>query len=156
MLLASDVKLRRAELRALLEAWARIDVIGECAAGLEVLARVRELAPQVLILDVSRDASQAAMLVIEALQRHAPQVKIIALSHSMNREFLLELLRTGVQGCLSSQIVSAELVNAVEAVVRGQVFLCPAASDVLLSGYRAQAQRIRAASLAKGQAHHGK
>lgn len=137
--LASNFILLRAGLRSILEERNNISIVGESAVGVEAVAQVRELHPDILILDVCAN-DHHALDVIEPVQRELGATKIIALSDTENREFALRLLRAGVKGYLTHLDAVGELVSAVQTVAHDQVFLCPTASSALVTKYRARAR----------------
>lgn len=146
VLLASDFVLLRAGLHALLQACANVEVIGECAAGPETIERVKETQPDILIVDVS-PADRETFSAIKSLWKETSATRIIALSATADSEFVLQLLRAGVLGCLSEHEAMTELVSAVNAVALGEVFLCPSASGALLDKYRKQSQTRKRVAL---------
>jgi DNA-binding NarL/FixJ family response regulator len=137
-LLCSDFVLLREGLCALLANYPNIEVIGQSAGTKETLARTQELAPGVVLLHVSQD-DEEAFKTIEHL-RSGPAPPIIAVAASQDHHLIMRLLRAGVRGYLSDREAEAELVLAVEAVARGEVFLCPSAGQALLTRYRKQSQ----------------
>jgi len=135
VLLASELVSPGTQLRALLVGSTNVEVVGEGASGPEVLACAREVKPHILIIDVyPRDRELLAG--IERLRRDMPGIKVVVLSTAADREFVLRLLRAGVNSYLLERDIERHLVSAVKAVAGGHVFLCPYACGALLAGYR--------------------
>jgi DNA-binding NarL/FixJ family response regulator len=133
--LLGDFVLLRSGLRALLADSANVEVIGESALEDDTAARVQDLQPSVVVFAVSKDEDDVFKTVkdLGALATH-----IVAVSPNHDSDFVLSLLRAGVHGYLSNHEAPAELVRALDAVARGEVFLCPSASKALLAEYRCQ------------------
>ncbi len=136
ILLVSDFVLLRAGLGALLADLPNVEVVGECPCQEDVVGCVLETLPDIVLLGISRD--EECLFKALAAMREGAAPRIIAVSAIEERDFVLRLLRAGVQGYLSSQEATAELVRALDAVAQGEVFLCPSASKALLAGYRDQ------------------
>jgi DNA-binding NarL/FixJ family response regulator len=137
ILLASNFALLRAGLAALLARCANVEVVAESTVGPEMVDRVRDIRPDILILEATPDGSDTFGL-IGTLHDVAPATRIIALSATTDRDFALRLLSAGVHGYLSNRGFADELGRAVTTVAQGQVFLCPSASSLLLAEYRRQ------------------
>lgn len=134
IVLADDHTLVRAGIRALLEAMPDVEVVGEAQDGLEAVARVLELAPDVLLVDIAMSGING----LEAAARVAkqsPLVKVIILSMHANEEYVVQALRSGVSGYLLKDSAAAELELALAAVSRGDVYLSPVISRSVIDGY---------------------
>lgn len=130
--LVSDFVLLRSGLRALLADCPNVLVVGESAAQGETPFHVHELEPSVVVLGISKDGEE----VFKAIKQLPPDMPIVAVSPVQDSDFVMRLLRAGVHGYLSHQEAPAELVRAMDAVAKGEVFLCPSASKTLLAEYR--------------------
>jgi DNA-binding NarL/FixJ family response regulator len=147
--LASNLMSLRAGFRALLADCLALECVGESELYGDGLESIEKAQPDVLILDInSHDRKTNAML--KRLTGRIPATRIIALSASGDRRFVLRLLRRGVHGYITHGEASVELIKAIEAVAQGDVFLCPSASGVLLTEYRKRARRRTSGSLAAG------
>lgn len=130
--LISDFVLLRSGLRALLSGCVNVEVVGESAVEGETARLVREMHPNVVILGISKDGEE----VFGTIKDLTPATQVLTVSPIQDSNFVLRLLRAGVRGYLSKQEAPAELVRAMDAVARGEVFLCPSASTALLAEYR--------------------
>ena len=135
VLLVSDFVLLRSGLRALLAGCENVEVVGESAAEGDTAVSVQELQPSLVLLGISNGEEDVFKTIKDLCN---PGTQIMAVSPIQDSEFVLRLLRAGVHGYLSNQEAPAELVRAVDAVARGEVFLCPSASKALLAEYRCQ------------------
>ncbi len=135
----SNYALVTAGFRDILESTGAIQVVGESAVAPSAVDLARQLAPDVLILDVSSDDAQYRSI-IDLVRHEMPRVRIIALSDDENSAFALPLLQSGVLGYLTLRDAAQELDRAISAVMQGQAFLCSSASSALVKGYRTKAR----------------
>jgi len=131
ILLVDDHQMFREGLKAVLKSETDFQVIGEAADGVQAVELSRELAPDVVIMDISMPEMNG----VEATGRiHAesPDIKIIILSMHTEKRFILGALKAGATGIVAKNSASAELRTAIEAVVSGQTYLSPSVSNVLV------------------------
>jgi DNA-binding NarL/FixJ family response regulator len=129
VLLADDHALMREGLRALLTASPGIEVVGEVGNGRDAVRRVEELAPDVLVMDVSMpdlNGIEAARIVREK----RPQTRIVMLSMHSSREHVFRALGAGAAGYVLKDAASGEVIRAVHAVHAGGRYLSPALGDI--------------------------
>ncbi|MGH4035032.1 response regulator transcription factor [Actinomycetota bacterium Odt1-20B] len=127
VLLVDDEPLVRAGLRAVLEAQADIEVVGEAADGAAVIPLVRELRPDVVAMDVRMpllDGIEATRAVLRTVQ---DPPKILVVTTFENDDYVYEALRAGADGFLLKRARPAEIVHAVRLVAEGESLLFPAA-----------------------------
>lgn len=129
--LADDHAVVRAGLKALIQQEAKLVVVGEGADGLEVLAQVPGLAPDVVVLDVSMPRMTGTQVAAE-LRKVCPAVKILALSVHEDRSYLRELLEAGATGYVLKRSAADELIRAIHTVASGSVYVDPAVAGDLV------------------------
>jgi two-component system, NarL family, response regulator NreC len=132
VIIADDHHLVRQGLGALLAAADDITVIGEAATGDEAISLVESLKPDVVVMDVSMprlDGRQAT----ERIQAMGLPTQIVILSMHADVTLVQQLLQSGVRGYLLKRSVSDELLLAIRAASRGEVYLSPAISDSVMS-----------------------
>jgi DNA-binding NarL/FixJ family response regulator len=136
VLLVDDHAMFRAGIKALLEAEGRVDVIGEASSGDEAVDRVRELKPDVVVMDLSMPDSNG----LEATRRIAAlelDTKVLVLTVHAEEEYLVPVVEAGASGYLTKTSADTDLMEAIKVVARGQVFLPPKATTLLLQRYKA-------------------
>jgi DNA-binding NarL/FixJ family response regulator len=136
IVIAEDHHLVRQGIRALLEKAEGIEVVGEAADGHEAVELVNRLLPDVLVVDITMPGLNG----LKAVSRlRALGVKTRALTPSMYEDEALvrQALRNRARGYLVKRSITEELLLAVRAVSRGEVFLCPEVSRVLLDDFLA-------------------
>jgi two-component system nitrate/nitrite response regulator NarL len=109
-----------------------LKIVGEAADGEEALRQVRELAPDVVLMDINMPRMDG-LAVAETLRRDAPNVKVLILSMYSNREYVLRIVRAGAGGYVLKDAPPDDLARAVEAVYRGEAFFSPPVARIALS-----------------------
>ena len=134
IVLADDHQIVRHGLRSLLSAEPDMAVVGEADNGRAVVRLVQELAPQVVIMDISMPDLNG----IEATRQivsDAPGIKVIALSMHSDSLFVLNMFKAGASGYLLKDCALEELVKAVRTVINRKVYLSPGISDIVIKDF---------------------
>jgi two-component system response regulator NreC len=124
ILVADDHGVLRAGLCALLNSEAGLEVVGEAADGHEVLRRVEELRPDVVLLDISMPGLDG-IEVTRRLKKVAPGVRVLILTIHTDRDILQEAIRAGASGYVVKMGAAADLINAIHTVAQGDVYIHP-------------------------------
>ncbi|MEW2399760.1 response regulator transcription factor [Streptomyces sp. NPDC046862] len=151
VLLADDQSLVRAGFKALLDAQPDIEVDGEAADGEEALRRVRELRPDVVLMDIRMpllDGLAATRRITG--DQGLKDVRVVMLTTFELDEYVFEAIRSGASGFLVKDTEPEELVRAVRAVVEGDALLSPGVTRRLIAEFAARSKEPAAvASLAE-------
>ncbi|MEV7191875.1 response regulator transcription factor [Streptomyces sp. NPDC093510] len=135
VVLADDERMVRTALRAILSAEPGIEVAGEAATGAEAVSVVRELKPDVVLMDV-RMPEVDGIRATEQILRTMPQPpRIVVVTTFENDAYVYEALRAGAAGFLLKRADADELVQAVRLVARSESLLFPAAVRALAAEY---------------------
>ncbi len=136
ILLVDDHAMFRAGIKALLEAEGRMIVVGEASTADEAVDNVRELKPDVVVMDLSMPDSNG----LEATRRIAAlelDTKVLVLTVHAEEEYLVPVVEAGASGYLTKTSADTDLIEAIRVVARGEVFLPPKATTLLLQRYKA-------------------
>jgi DNA-binding NarL/FixJ family response regulator len=136
LLLVDDQPLVRAGLRMVFEPEPDVEIVGEAADGDEAVRRVRELGPDVVLMDVRmprRDGIQATRAILGGAFAEPPRV--LVLTTFDDDEYVYEALRAGASGFLLKDAPPEALVAAVRGVVAGDALLAPAVTRRLVEGF---------------------
>jgi DNA-binding NarL/FixJ family response regulator len=134
VLLVDDHELFRSGVRA--ELGDAVEVVGEAASVAEAVGRVKELDPDVVLLDVHLpDGSGDAVVTAVAADR--PAVKFLALSVSDAPEDVIAVIRAGARGYVTKTISPSELVDAIVRVAGGDAVFSPRLAGFVLDAFRA-------------------
>ncbi|MHC4362839.1 MAG: response regulator [Planctomycetota bacterium] len=134
ILLVDDHKITRQGLRSLLENQGDMEVIAEAEEGRTAVRLVREIVPDVVIMDVSMpdlNGMEAARQIVA----DCPGVKIIALSMHSDALFVTEMLKSGASGYLLKDCAFEELALAIRTVSDEKTYLSPSISGVVVNDY---------------------
>lgn len=118
LVLVDDHELVRAGIRTLLNTIDAIEVIGECGDGLDAIAMVKRLQPDLLVLDISIK-SLSGMEVVKQISAQSIPVKILILSMHNNVEYVAKCLKDGADGYLLKDAAVDELEPAIRKVLQG-------------------------------------
>jgi len=141
VLLADDQSLVRAGFKALLSAQPDIEVAGESADGEEALRTVRELRPDVVLMDIRMplvDGLAATRRITE--DPDLAHVKVVMLTTFELDSYVFEAIRSGASGFLVKDTEPDELLRAVRAVVGGDALLSPSVTRRLISEFAARSK----------------
>ncbi|MFB7177004.1 response regulator [Streptomyces sp. NPDC056257] len=147
VLLADDQLLVRAGFRALLDAQPDIEVAGEAANGEEAVRLVRELRPDVVLMDIRMpvlDGLEATRRITE--DGGLTAVRVVMLTTFELDEYVFEAIRSGASGFLVKDTEPEELLRAVRAVVGGDALLSPGVTRRLIAEFAARSKQPAAAA----------
>ncbi len=113
-----------------------IEVVGEAADGIEAVARVRELTPDVAIMDV-RMPRATGIEAARTIGTAVPETKVIMLTVSDDASDLYEAVRAGVNGYLLKEVAIGEVADAVRAVAAGHSLVSPSMASKLFTEFSA-------------------
>ena len=115
LVLADDHATIRDALKLLLSGQPDLQVVGEAVDGQQAVDAAVALKPDVLLMDVSMPGMNG-LQATAAVRQRAPGVKVLTLTRHAEESFLGELLRAGAAGYALKQSSSAELINAIRTV----------------------------------------
>jgi len=130
VLIVDDHAVLRAGLRMLLQAEPDIDVVGEAADGAEAVARARELAPDIVLLDVAMP-QVGGLEVVPQIREVSPKSRVLMLTMYDDEGYLREALAAGSSGYVLKRAADIELLTAIRVVHRGGTYLHAAHTKVL-------------------------
>jgi two-component system response regulator NreC len=131
LLVVDDHPVVRAGLRTLLSAQDDMQVVGEADDGRVAIEQAVELEPDVVVMDITMKG-MGGLEATQEITRRLPHTKVLVLTMHENEEYLRQLLEAGATGYVLKQAVDTELVVAIRAVQRGEVFLYSSFSRFLL------------------------
>lgn len=135
IVVADDHAILRDGLKRLLEAEAGFEVVGEAASGQEAIRIVRELAPDVLLLDFAMPDGSGLDVLRSLYDSHA-DVRTVLLTAGIERDEILEALRFGVRGLVLKHSATPLLHKCIRAVVAGEYWLGHDRIPDLIEAYR--------------------
>jgi two-component system response regulator NreC len=131
VLLADDHAVLRAGLRLLINAQPDMETVGEAQDGAETLSQAIATRPDVILLDLSMPRL-GGLAVLRDLRERVPQSRVLVLTMHADEEYLREALRLGAAGYVVKAAADQELLAAVRAVARGELYIHPSMTRSLL------------------------
>ncbi len=138
LLIADDHGVVRAGLVALLNAETGMEVVGEAGDEQTAVALSTEKRPDVVLMDLSMPESGG----IEATKRITqllPDVKVLILTVHEDLGLMQEAIRSGASGYILKRAIKSELINAIDTVMRNELYVHPAMTRLLLSDSKPEA-----------------
>ncbi|MEJ2857147.1 MULTISPECIES: response regulator transcription factor [unclassified Saccharothrix] len=139
VLLVDDQPLIRSGFRALLDAEDDIDVVGEAADGREALDKVRDLRPDIALVDIQMPVLDG----VETTRRIAADpdlaaIHVVILTNYGLDEYVFDALRAGAAGFLVKDVEPEDFLHAVRVAARGDALLAPSITRKLIDRYVTQ------------------
>ena len=134
VLLAEDHLLVRAGIRALLDGFGDVTVVGEVTSGIEVLPAVAALTPDVVLMDISMQGMNGLEATRRLLDDH-PDTRVIMVSMHASEDYVARALRAGARGYLTKASAAQELERALHAVMGGDQYIDSHISRAALEAY---------------------
>jgi two-component system response regulator NreC len=145
VVLADDHLIVRQGLRLLLEK-EQIEVIGEASNGLEAIELIRQSRPDIAVLDYEMP-QMGGLGVLTELPRISPKTGSIILTRHMEEPYAIEALRAGARGYVLKTQAGNDVVAAIRHVHRGEVYLSPRISKVVVEAYLASSTDLQSVAL---------
>ena len=142
ILIADDHEVVRAGLALVLRQEPGFEIIGEAKDGTETLAKVRDLRPDLVLLDWKMPEMNG-ILAARAIRQHMPGVRILVLSGAPIEDAVLDNLDAGVDGFVHKVISPANLALAIRVVAGGQPYLAPEVTKALLERAKLGGRRVQ-------------
>ncbi|MGW6546680.1 response regulator [Streptomyces massasporeus] len=131
VVIADDERMVRTALRAILSAEPGLVVVGEAATGAEAVSVVRELRPDVVLMDVRMPQTDGIRATEQILATLDDPPRIVVVTTFENDSYVYDALRVGAAGFLLKRADADALVQAVRLVARSDSLLFPAAVRTL-------------------------
>jgi two-component system response regulator NreC len=131
LFLADDHTIIRQGLKRIIEENPHHRVIGETGDGLDIVPKIRQLNPDMIILDLSLP-NLNGIEAIRKIRRFNKKIKILILTMHKNDEYVYECLVNGAQGYVLKEDADTELLSAITSIQRNNIYISPSfTSDVI-------------------------
>lgn len=139
IVVADDHQLFRDGLKAMLQAWGQVNIVGEASHGSVLLTVLASQTPDIVLLDISMPQGSGIDL-LATIKERFPNVKCIMLTMHEDVQYVLRSLKQGADGYLLKDAAEEELKTAIREVYEGNKYFKNKISDMIvanLSGARA-------------------
>jgi two-component system, NarL family, nitrate/nitrite response regulator NarL len=124
LLLVDDHPVVRKGIGLCLSRHEHLEIVGEAGDGHEAVAKAKELAPDIVLLDI--DLPQMSGLgVAEVLHKEMPNIKVLILSMGERAEYVPRILQSGARGYVLKGASPEELTKAIETIAGGECYFSP-------------------------------
>jgi two-component system invasion response regulator UvrY len=130
ILIADDHALFREGLKRILKRESDMTVVAEAMNGQEVYDRVRQMSPDIILLDISMPG-ESGLEVLESLKKDFPELLVLILSMHPEDRFALRAFKMGASGYITKESAVEELVQAIHKIVGGGRYVSPAFAEKL-------------------------
>jgi DNA-binding NarL/FixJ family response regulator len=140
VLVVDDHTIVRDGICALLSLAGDLDIVGEATNGSEAVKKVGELQPDVVLMDIS----MPVMGGLEATRRICkdfPKTKVLVLTQYDDKEYFFPVIESGASGFISKAAASSELAAGIRSVFRGDSYLSPSVTRLLVENYQQEASQ---------------
>ena len=131
VLIADDHAVLRSGLRLLLDAQPDLKVVGEAADGREALKLAADLQPNLILLDLTMPGL-GGMEALPVLRKTVPAARVLVLTMHDDEGYLRQALQRGASGYILKKAADSELISAVRAVLRGEMYVHSSLTKTLL------------------------
>jgi two-component system, NarL family, response regulator NreC len=145
ILLADDHAVLRTGLAALLNARSDMAVVGEAADGAELLTLAEATQPDVILLDLTMPRL-GGLEALPLLRQHVPAARILILTMHQDESYLRRAIKGGAAGYVLKKAADMELIAAIQAVMRGDLYVHPSMTRALLEDIAPNAEPAGAES----------
>jgi len=129
--IVDDHTLVRTGIRALLSLAADIEVVGEASNGKETLEKMKQLKPDVVLMDLAMPV-MGGLEATRRIRKEFPGVQVIALTQYDDSEYVVPVIEAGARGFVTKMAAFSELTTAIQIACRGDSYLSPTAATALV------------------------
>jgi DNA-binding NarL/FixJ family response regulator len=135
VLIVDDHTLVRDGIKALLALATDIEVVGEAANGMEALEKVKEYAPDVVLMDLAMPI-MGGLEATRRIRKEFTGTKVLALTQYDDADYVVPVIEAGARGFVTKMSAFSELATAIQAVYRGESYLSPSAATALVEEFQ--------------------
>ena len=131
VLVVDDHTILRDGICALLALAGDIEVLGEAANGNQALQMVKELAPDVVLMDIAMPI-MGGLEATRRINKEFPRTKVLVLTQYDDKEYVFPVIESGASGFISKAAASSELTSGIRSVHHGDSYLSPSVTKLLV------------------------
>lgn len=135
VLVVDDHIVVRDGISALLSLAGDMEVVGEANNGSEAIEMVKKLMPNVVVMDIAMPV-MGGLEATRRILKDFPDTKILVLTQYDDKEYFLPVIESGASGFITKAAASSELVTGIRSIYRGDSFLSPSVTRLLIEAYQ--------------------
>ena len=135
VLVVDDHTIVRDGIRALLTLTGDIEVVGEASNGSEALKMVKELEPDVVLMDIAMPIMDG-LEATRRIHKEFPRTRVLVLTQYDDKEYVFPVIEAGASGFISKVAASSELASGIRSVSQGDSYLSPPVAKLLVEDYQ--------------------
>src|SRR5580704_6914292 len=134
VLLVDDHPVVRKGIRSWLSGTETVEVVDEAVNGLEAVTKVKELSPDIVLMDVDMPKLNG-LEATKTIRKECPNTRVVILSMHTNKAVVLQIIQSGAQGYVLKDASPADLLRAIESVDNNEPFFSPYINQIVLNQY---------------------
>ncbi len=134
LILVDDHQLVRTGIANLLTGEAGFEIIGEAADSKDLFELLKQSQPEIIVLDIALPG-MSGIEITKKLHNNFPGIRILILSMHTTEEFIFNAINSGARGYLPKNTSRKELIEAINAIHRGEEYFAESISNVILKSY---------------------
>ena len=142
IVLADDHETVREGIKLLVNSQTDMEVVGEAGNGEIAVEKVLELAPDVIVMDITMPELNG-LKATKKIKRVSPKTKILTLTRHTDDGYLQQLIQAGANGYVLKQSAPSELINAIRAVCAGNSYLDQTITGKVMGGFANRKVKLR-------------
>ena len=138
VLVVDDHTIVRDGICALLALAGDIEVVGEAGNGMEALEKVRQLVPDVVLMDIAMPVMDG-LEATRRINKEFPRTKVLVLTQYDEKDYIFSIIEVGAKGFVTKMAASSELASGIRSVHHGDSFLSPPVAKLLVDDLQQEA-----------------
>ena len=134
LLLVDDHQVVRSGLRMLLSNESDVEIVGDAGTARAALELVKSLKPDVVLMDIGLP-DLSGIDATREIKRTNPEIAVVALTIHEDEEYFFKMLEAGAGGYVPKRAAPEELLNAIRAAAKGEVYLYPSLAKLLVKSF---------------------
>ncbi len=135
ILLVDDHTILREGIKALLNYYEDVEIVGEAENGVEAIQFYQKLNPDVVLMDIAMPKMNG-LEATRKIRQQDPEAKILILTQYEDQHYILPLLHAGAAGYILKRAFGTDLIRAIRCVAGGESFLYPSVTTTVLEQMR--------------------
>jgi two-component system nitrate/nitrite response regulator NarL len=134
VMIVDDHPLVREGVRSCLKHQPQFEIVGEAAGGEDAVLKAKKLAPDVVLMDINMPGVNGLESATELIKK-SPKSKVLIFTMHDSKEYIVKVIEAGMKGFVLKDSSPTELIAAIEAVSRGEVYFSSKVSQFVMNDY---------------------